>query len=140
MAVERPSGVPRSAITSALRRSMPITRWPSPAKRARIARPSPEALPVMAVTRMTAHLRPELVDREEVPHELPYFDHLPVLQTHAQAGWVVERLAVALGMAAEQRDRMRLVGEHVDQLEVKRMRGQRLYVEQERENGVAAAM
>src|SRR5216117_1124288 len=50
-AAARPSPYPRSAITSAPRRSAPITRSPAVSRRARSAAPIPEAEPVTAMTR-----------------------------------------------------------------------------------------
>src|SRR5262245_56346388 len=109
IAAARPSAVARSAMTSASRRSMPMTRCPSRGSPARIAAPMPDADPETAITPI-AGSRPELVDGEQIPHELPYLHHLATLDAHAQARRVVERLVVAFGVTAKQRDGMLVVG------------------------------
>ena len=52
--VARPPSVDRSAVTSVLRRSTPITRWPWSVSRAAAARPIPEPAPVTTYTRGAA--------------------------------------------------------------------------------------
>src|SRR4029450_623783 len=111
IAAARPAALARSAMTSASRRSTPITRCPSRISRARIAAPIPDADPDTAVTRIAAS-RPELVHVEQIPDELPYLHDLAVLHAHTQAGGIVERLAVALTMSGEQGDGVLVVGEH----------------------------
>src|SRR6185369_16901833 len=104
IAAARPAGIARSATTSAARRSTPMTRWPSRVSRSRIPAPIPDADPVTAITPIARASRPEVVDREEVPDELPHFDDLSGVEPQAQARRVVERLAVALAVAAEEGD------------------------------------
>src|SRR5947209_5839111 len=65
MALVRPSGVPRSKVTSASLMSMPMTRWPSSSSRALVAAPIPDADPVTTMVLMAFRSYCAAVDTKE---------------------------------------------------------------------------
>src|SRR5688572_1066290 len=87
-----------------------------------------------------ARSRPELVDREEVPDELPHLDDLAAREPHTKARRVVECLAVARAGAAEEGDRAGVVREHVLELEMESAVGELRYAHQEFEDRLPPAV
>jgi len=69
-------------------------------------------------------LRPELIDRVQVPDELPDLGRAPVLQTDLEAGWIVELTTAAATAPAKERDTVVVVRDHRFELQLEATSGE----------------